>query len=96
MIFRPFYPPREFGCIVVCVISLLTGRQQDWLYYVHQELQCTLNTPVFVLGEFNHYKLEQSLPGFKQYVTCGTLEIRILDRCYGNNRNAYIDMLHTC
>ena len=56
---------------------------------VNNQLQCTLGAPVFILGDLNHCKLELSLPGFKLYGKCGTPDNRVLDKCYGNIRNAY-------
>lgn len=43
-----------------------------------------------VLGDFNHCKLELLLPGFEQYVKCPTRDNRILDKCYGNVKRAYV------
>ena len=57
---------------------------------VHQQLQCAPGAPVFILGDFNHCKLELSLPGFEQYVKCETREKRVLDKCYGNIKDAYV------
>ena len=40
--------------------------------------------------DFNLCKLELSLLGFEQYVTCNTRHNRVLDKCYVNIKNAYI------
>ena len=42
-----------------------------------------------ILRDFNHCKLELSLPGFEQYVRCDTRQNRVLDKYYGNIKNAY-------
>lgn len=70
---RPFYLPREFGNIVICSVYVppssnaarVAARIADC---VHNQLQHTPGAPVFILGDFNHCKLELSLPGFEQYV----------------------------
>lgn len=58
-------------------------------YCVHRQLQRTPNAPIFILGDFNHCKLEPSLPGFGKYVNYKTCVSKILDKCYGNIKNAY-------
>ncbi len=35
---------------------------------VHQQLQNKPDAPIFVLGDFNHCKMDYALPGFQQYV----------------------------
>ncbi len=40
--------------------------------------------------DFNHCKLEFLLPGFEQYVKCPTRDNKILDKCYGNVKRAYV------
>lgn len=91
---RLFYLLREFGNIVLCSVYVppsgnaarAAARIADC---VHNQLQRTPGAPVFILRDFNHCKLELSLPGFEQYVKCGTRENRVLDKCYGNIRYAY-------
>ena len=78
---RPMYLPREFGNIILAASA--AAHITDC---VHQQLMRT--PPIFILGDFNHCKLELSLPGFSQYVKCGTRQDRILDKCYCNVRNA--------
>lgn len=67
-------PARAAECIADCV---------------HQQLQCPPEAPVFILGDFNQCKLELFLPGFEQYIKCGTRKDRTLDKCYGNIKKAY-------
>ena len=91
---RPFYLPREFGNVIICAAyvppsgnaATAASRLADC---VHNQLQRTPGAPVFILGDFNHCRLEQSLPGFHQYVKCGTRHSKVLDKCYGNIKEAY-------
>lgn len=91
---RPFYLPREFGNIIICSVYVppsgndarAAARITDC---VHDQLQRTPGAPVFVLGDFNQCKHELTLPGFEQYVKCATQDKKILDKCYGNIKNAY-------
>lgn len=86
---------REFGSVAVCVVYIPPSgnaaraavRIADC---VHQELQHAPGAPVFVMGDFNHCKLELALPGFEQYIKCSTHENKTLDKCYGNVKNAYV------
>lgn len=39
-------------------------------------------SPCFVLGDMNHYKLELALPGFVQYMKCGTRNTIVLDKSF--------------
>ena len=74
---RPHYLPREFGNILICAVYVPPSgnaaraaiRIADC---VHQQLLRTPGAPIVILGDFNHCKLELSLPGFEQYVTCNT------------------------
>lgn len=56
-----------------------------WLWHLQEKPDATM----IVLGDLNHCSLEKSLPGFHQYVKCGTRKENILDRCYGNIKGAY-------
>lgn len=86
---RPVYLPREFGNIVMCAVYVppdgnaarAAARITDC---VQQQLHKTPGAAVFILGDFNHCKLEQVLTGFEQYVQCVTRDQNILDKCYGN------------
>lgn len=91
---RPFYLPRDFGNIFVCVVYIppsgnagkAASRIADC---VHQQLLNKPDAPMFVLGDFNHCNLNSALPGFQQYVRNSTRKNKILDRCYGNVEDAY-------
>lgn len=91
---RPFYLPREFGNILICSVyvppngnaSRAASQVADC---VHEQLQCTPNAPIFIVGDFNHCDLNTALPGFEQYINCYTRKNRILDKCYGNLKLAY-------
>ena len=84
----------KFGNVLICAVYVppsgnaarAATRIADCVY---QQLQRTPGAPIVVLGDFNHCKLELSLPGFDQYVTCDTRQNRVLDKCYGNIKNAY-------
>ncbi len=91
---RPFYLPREFGNIVLCTVYIPPGCNAVKAAItiadcIHNQLERTPEAPCFVLGDFNHCKLEATLPGFSQYVNCNTRGGNILDKCYGNIINAY-------
>ncbi|KAG1940176.1 hypothetical protein F2P79_016894 [Pimephales promelas] len=92
---RPLYLPREFGNIILCSVYVPpSGNAANAAAHitdcVHQQLLRTPEAAVVILGDFNHCNLELSLPGFSQYVKCGTREDRILDKCYCNVKNAYV------
>lgn len=91
---RPFYLPREFGNILLCTVYIPPGGSAAKAANiiagcVHRQLTHTPEAPCFILGDFNHCKLEATLPGFSQYVTCNTRGKNTLDKCYGNIKNAY-------
>ena len=91
---RPFYLPREFGNIILCATYIPPGGNaktaaNQVAEVVHNQLQRTPNAPIFILGDFNQCKLEWALPGFYQYVKCGTRKDKVLDKCYGNIKDAY-------
>lgn len=92
---RPFYLPREFGNIIICGIyvppSGNAARAAEQIHdCVQQQIQRTPSAHVFILGDFNHCKLELILPGFEQYIKCCTRDNRILDKCYGIVKRAYV------
>lgn len=70
---RPFYLPREFGNVVICAVYIppsgnAARAANQMAECVHKQLQRTPTAPVFILGDFNHCRLEPVLPGFHQYV----------------------------
>lgn len=91
---RPHYLPREFSNIFVCAVyvppSGNANRAANQIAdCVHRHLQNKPDAPILILGDFNHSSLNKSLPGFYQYVKCNTRKNNILDKCYGNVRDAY-------
>lgn len=91
---RPFYLLREFGNIIICSacvpssgnVAQAAARIADC---IHNQQQRTPRAMVFIIGDFNHFKLEPSLPGLHQYIKCGTRDNIVLDECFGKIRNAY-------
>lgn len=63
---RPFYLPREFGNIIIWSVYVPLRGNDAWAAAritdcVHNQLQRTPGAPVFVLGDFNQYKLKLTL-----------------------------------
>ena len=56
---------------------------------VHKQLERTPEAQIFTLGDFNHCKLEFSIPGFSQYVKNDTRKGKTLDKSYRNIPGAY-------
>lgn len=91
---RPFYLPRDYGNIFICAVYIppsgnafkAASRVADC---VHQQLKNEPDAPIFVLGDFNHCNMDYALPGFQQYVNNSTRKNKILDKCYGNIKDAY-------
>ncbi|XP_033106653.1 uncharacterized protein LOC117108636 [Anneissia japonica] len=74
---RPYYLPREFGCIKVLVVYIPPdGNAVRAADYIAEQVNASSvrspNSPVFVLGDFNHCRLNRVLPNYRQYVTCTT------------------------
>ena len=91
---RPFYLPREFGCILLFVVYVPPSGKIHCAAAaiaecVHNQQQQFPDAPAIVLGDFNNCNLEKTLPGFEQVVKCGTRKESILDKCYINLPNAY-------
>ena len=76
---RTFYLPREFGNFLICSIyvpppSANAARAATLIAnYEYKQLERTHEAPVFILGDFNHCKLEFSLPGFSQRQDAGQM-----------------------
>ncbi|KAK0153068.1 hypothetical protein N1851_005260 [Merluccius polli] len=86
---RPYYLPREFSNIFVCVVYVppdanATRAASRIADCVHQHLQNKPDATMLILGDMNHCKLEAFLPGFQQYVKCNTRKDKVLDKCYVN------------
>lgn len=56
---------------------------------VHKLQSISPDAPIFVLGDFNHVSLKNTLPSLHQYVTCPTRRDKTLDLCYGSVKDAY-------
>lgn len=92
---RPFYLPREFGSIIICAAYKLPSENviraaNRLAECAHTQLQCTPGAPIFILGDFNHCRLELALPRFYQHVKCGTRNSRVLEKCFGNVKGAFL------
>ncbi|KAK0137907.1 hypothetical protein N1851_025875 [Merluccius polli] len=91
---RPHYLPREFSNIFVCAVYIppsgnANRAANQIVDCVYRHLQNKRDTPTLILGDFNPCSLNKSLPGFYQYVKCNTRNNNILDKCYGNVKDAY-------
>ena len=87
---RPHYIPREFSNIFVCSVYVppdakANNAAKQIADCVHRHLQEKPDAVMLVLGDVNHCDLERFLPGFEQYVRCGTRKENILDKCYGQS-----------
>lgn len=92
--FETFYLPWEFGNILLCTVYVppsgnAASAATTVADCVHRQLKRSPEAPCFILGDFNHCKLEAVLPRFNQYVDGNTRGKNILDKCYGNVKNAY-------
>ncbi|KAL2103161.1 hypothetical protein ACEWY4_000029 [Coilia grayii] len=91
---RPFYLPREFGCVLLCVVyvppsgkaSIAAATIAD---HVYKLLQKHPDAPAIIAGDLNHCQLDAVLPGFYQVVKGETRKDRLLDKCYVNVKDAY-------
>ena len=91
---RPYYLPREFSNIFLCVVYVppdarAANTASQIADCVHRHLQNKPDAPMLVLGDLNHCPLEKYLPGFQQYVRCATRNNNTLDKCFGNIKGAY-------
>lgn len=91
---RPFYLPREFGCVILCVIYAPPSGNSTRAAYaisdcVNECQQQHPEAPVVLLGDYNQCRLEKAMPGFVQVIKCSTRKDKILDMCYTNIKNAY-------
>lgn len=95
MTLRPFYLPREFGCILLFVVYVPPSGKPSQAAsliadYVHELQLRHSDAPVIVLGDLNQCKLETLLPGFEQCVKTQTRNNIILDKCYVNVKDSYV------
>lgn len=92
--FRPFYLPREFNQVhlfLVYVAPDADGNQatQHIQDIVGEMEALSPDSPKIILGDFNHCRLENSLPNYCQAIDKPTRGENILDRCYCSIQNAY-------
>ena len=97
MTLRPFYLPREFGCILLFVVYVppngpgKAAQAAKTIADCVHELQLQYpDAPAIVLGDLNQCYLDTVLPGFEQYVKDATRKNNISDKCYVNIPNAYV------
>lgn len=74
---RPFYLPREFPQLFITTVYIHPKADSvsasSTIFDVVQRLQSiSPDAPNFVLGDFNHVSLKQTLKTFHQYVSCPT------------------------
>ena len=94
---RPYYLPREFNQIFVMVVYIQPRANfhvaSEAIASRIQRLESTsLDSAKFVLGDFNHCRLDQVLPSYHQFVNKPTRGDAVLDLhvhvCYGNIASA--------
>lgn len=95
MTLRPFYLPREFGCILLFVVyappNAKAAKAANIITDCVHELQLKYpDAPAIVVGDMNQCHLDSVLPGFVQYVKNPTRKNNILDKCFVNIKDAYI------
>lgn len=74
---RPYCLPREFTNTFICAVYIppsgnINRAASQITDCVHRHLQNKPDAPLLILGNFNQFGLKRSLPGFFQYVKCGT------------------------
>ena len=92
--FRPFYLPREFGQVHILLVYVAPDGDAESASATISDTVNSLATaspdaPIMVLGDFNHCRLENTLPNYHQVVDCATRGNNVLDRCYCSIRDAY-------
>lgn len=91
----PFYLPREFPQLFFVLVYIhpkakASAASDHIMSTLNRFELISLDSPKFVLGDFNHCSADQNfLKGFHQYVTCTTHMGKTLDKCYGSVPNAY-------
>jgi hypothetical protein len=93
--FRPHYLPREFSQVTV-ILAYVPGPNKalaaDQIAECYNRaLSRASDQPVFLLGDFSTCDVSRHLPHLHQYVTHPTRKSKILDKCYLNIRDAYVD-----
>lgn len=94
MSLRPHYLPREFPQLFITIVYIHpkanAASASSTVFDVIQKLQSiSPDAPNFVLGDFNHVKMNKTFPSFYQYVSSPTRRDRTLDLCYGSVKDAF-------
>lgn len=93
--FRPHYLPREFGQLTVILVYVPgpnNALAADRIAECYNRALCRASDqPVMLLGDFNTCDVSKHLPHLHQYVTHPTRRHNILDKCYLNVPDAYVD-----
>ena len=84
--FRPFYLPREFTQLHVFVVYIPpdadAGIASTMIQTKVNEMEDQApDSPKIVLGDFNHCRLEDTMPHYHQHIDRPTRGGNILDRC---------------
>lgn len=92
--FRPFYLPREFPQVHVCLVYVPPDADAELAAnvihdQVHQLENQSPLSPTIVLGDLNHCLLDRCLPHYHQFINRPTRGENILDRCYCSIQEAY-------
>lgn len=86
---HPFYLPREFGNIIVCLVYIPHSGNAVRAANIISDCVHSPGAPFFVLGDINHCKLEPALAGFQQYVKHSTRNTNVLDKYFVNVAGSY-------
>lgn len=93
---RPYYLPREFSHVLAVIVyippSTALSRACDVIHSSIPELQTAHpSTFIFILvnRDFNHVNASETLPDFKQHVTCSTRLNTTLDMLFANVKDTY-------
>ena len=91
---RPHYLPREFNQVFVTVVYISPSADVDKASSKIAEIVNIQETRApgavkLVVGDFNKCELEAVLPSYYQYVNTPTRKNNILDKYYGNIKDAY-------
>jgi len=92
---RPYYLPREFPQLFFTLVYIHPRANANTAAQLIADVTHKLDSispdaPKFILGDFNHCKLNKTLKTYEQYVTCATtLKNTTIDLCYGTVPSAY-------
>ena len=107
--FRPFYLPREFNQVHVFLVYIAPDADENESVRHIQNMVGEMeaqspDSPKFILGDFNHCRLENVMPNFCHVIDKPTRGENILDRCYSSIQDSYKSVIrpaignadHTC